>query len=308
MKTIKYISILVLSACMVALFSCTEDEIVKKGTPGDGHTLRIELTTDANREVSPLSKASANDPQEKVTDLNILIYENGTLVENESQYIDSGTALSDLSELSTKEDKASTPFTLTDIEPGDKVVYVVANAGQSLINSNDVATEDGLKNKKFTMNGVRPQFVMFAEGQSFNVANNPSITSSLKRIYAMVTVKMAFNKLNSNIKIIPQSVQLKHIPTSGLLGIDNKIQNESECLIDGEMIEKGSNANFLLEDHSSATPLFLYENRQPNGWYNGDERSKTPKDFGEAITMPDIIKTDRKCSYIEIQAKYIKKQ
>ena len=53
MKTIKYISILVLSACMAALSSCAEEDIVKKGTPGDGHTLLIELTADANREISP---------------------------------------------------------------------------------------------------------------------------------------------------------------------------------------------------------------------------------------------------------------
>lgn len=314
MKTIKYISILVLSACMVALFSCTEDEIVKKGTLGDGHTLRIELTTDANREVSPLSKASADDPQEKVTDLNILIYENGTLVENESQYINSGAALSDLSELSTKEDKASTPFTLTDIEPGDKVVYVVANAGQSLINSNDVATEDGLKNKKFTMNGVRPQFVMFAEGQSFNVANNPSITSSLKRIYAMVTVKMNVNT-NSNVQIIPQSVQLKNIPLTGRLSDKggeleegNKVElNDGSESTDGEILKREDYDGLLSLKHENATPLFLYENRQKPGKNNGDERTKTPWYFSdEAITMPEIIKTDKRCSYIEIKANCIK--
>lgn len=293
---------------MIALFSCTEDEIVKKGTPGDGHTLRIELTADANRVVSPLSKASADDPQEKVTDLNILIYdENGELVENESQYISNGEkALLDLSEVSTNDKKASTHFTLTDIEPGDKVVYVVANAGQLIKKDNDIKTEEGLKNKKFTMDGVRPQFVMFAEGKPFNVENSPSITSSLKRIYAMVTVSMVFKDLNTDIQIIPKSVQLKHIPTTGQLKNNNMIQNENECLIDGEKIEKGSNERFLLEKHSFATPLFLYENRQPEGFYNQDERSKTPKGFGEAITMPDIIKSDRKCSYIEIQARYIK--
>ncbi|MCD7849393.1 MAG: hypothetical protein LUH63_06415 [Parabacteroides sp.] len=319
MKTIKYIFILVLSACMVALFSCTEDEIVKKGTPGDGHTLRIELTTDANRVVSPLSKASADDPQEKVTDLNILIYdENGTLIENESQYINSGKALSDLSELSTKNDKASTPFTLTDIEPGDKVVYVVANAGESFVNENAVSTEEGLKNYTFG-NGDVPRLVMFAEGRSFNVANNPSITSSLKRIYSMVTVKMEFDKnFNKNVQIIPQSVQLKHIPLNGRLSeLDGSLENGNKIIngggsetADGALLGKGKNEDFLLEDHASAMPLFMYENRQPQGKYNdgnyNDERSKTPADFNEATPQAKVIETDKKCSYLEIKAQYIK--
>ncbi len=308
MKTIKYISILVLSACMAALSSCAEEDIVKKGTPGDGHTLLIELTADANREISPLSKASADDPQEKVTDLNILIYQNGSIVENESQYITSGEILTKLSQPSTTGNNASAPFTLTDIEPGAKVVYVVANAGKSLINDAGAATADNLRNYKFGMNGVKPQFVMFAEGQSFDVSSNASITSSLKRIYSMVTVKMEFDsKFNKNIQIIPQSVQLKHIPTTGQLKENNMINSSSECLIDGEKIEKGSSdAHFLLEDHSSATPLFLYENRQPKGKNMGDERTKTPAGISQATAMSEIIKTDRKCSYIEIVAQYIK--
>jgi len=308
MKTIKYISILVLSACMAALSSCAEEDIVKKGTPGDGHTLLIELTADANREISPLSKASADDPQEKVTDLNILIYQNGSIVENESQYITSGEILTKLSQPSTTGNNASAPFTLTDIEPGAKVVYVVANAGKSLINDAGAATADNLKDYKFDMNGDKPQFVMFAEGQSFDVSSNASITSSLKRIYSMVTVKMEFDsKFNKNIQIIPQSVQLKHIPTTGQLKENNMINSSSECLIDGEKIEKGSSdAHFLLEDHSSATPLFLYENRQPKGKNMGDERTKTPAGISQATAMSEIIKTDRKCSYIEIVAQYIK--
>lgn len=306
MKTIKYISILVLSACMAALSSCAEEDIVKKGTPGDGHTLLIELTADANREISPLSKASADDPQEKVTDLNILIYQNGSIIEKESQYITSGEILTKLSQPSTTGNNASAPFTLTDIEPGAKVVYVVANAGKSLINDAGAATADNLKNYKFGMNGNKPQFVMFAEGQSFDVSSNASITSSLKRIYSMVTVKMEFDNLSSSIQIIPQSLQLKHIPVTGQLKENNKISSEQECLIDGEKIEKGNSGNFLLEEHSSATPLFLYENRQPEGKYLNDERTKTPAGFPEATAMSDIIKTDRKCSYIEIVAKYIK--
>lgn len=306
MKTIKYISILVLSACMAALSSCAEEDIVKKGTPGDGHTLLIELTADANREISPLSKASADDPQEKVTDLNILIYQNGSIIEKESQYITSGEILTKLSQPSTTKNNASAPFTLTDIEPGAKVVYVVANAGKSLINDAGAATADNLKNYKFGMNGNKPQFVMFAEGQSFDVSSNASITSSLKRIYSMVTVKMKFDNLSSSIQIIPLSLQLKHIPVTGQLKENNKISSEQECLIDGEKIEKGNSGNFLLEKHSSATPLFLYENRQPEGKYLNDERTKTPAGFPEATAMSDIIKTDRKCSYIEIVAKYIK--
>ena len=308
MKTIKYISILVLSACMAALSSCTEEDIVKKGTPGDGHTLKIELTADANRVVSPLSKASAEDPSEKVTDLNILIYQNGNLVQNESEYVTSGDILTKLSQPSTTGNNASAPFTLTDIEPGAKMVYVVANAGGSLINNSEVATETGLKAYRLGLNGLNPQFVMFAEGQSFDVSGNASITSSLKRIYSMVTVKMDLSTLNKDVQIIPQSVQLKHIPATGLLGSDNKIQDGVvSCVINGKKIEKGnSDNNFLLEDHTLATPLFLYENRQPQGHFNTDERSKTPASFPEATTMADIIKTDRTCSYIEIQAKYIK--
>lgn len=315
MKTIKYISILVLSACMAALSSCTEEDIVKKGTPGDGHTLKIELTADANRVVSPLSKASAEDPSERVTDLNILIYQDGTLVQNESEYVMSGDILTELSQPSTTGNNASAPFTLTDIEPGAKMVYVVANAGASLINNSEVATETGLKAYRLGLNGLNPQFVMFAEGQSFDVSGNASITSSLKRIYSMVTVKMDLSTLNKDVQIIPQSVQLKNIPLTGRLSDlggtleqGNKVTaNDGSESKDGEMLKRGSNESFLTVDHSSATPLFLYENRQQQGKNNGDERTKTPWYFSdEAISMPEIIKTDKMCSYIEIQAKCIK--
>lgn len=309
MKTIKYISILVLSACMAALSSCAEDEIVKKGTPGDGHTLRLELTADANRVISPLSKANAEDA-ETIQDLTLLIYDAQTneLIRNESKYISSGTELTDLSKVSTETEKASATFTFTDIEPGNKVAYVVANAGNLLSNSTlDISTEDALKNCKFGLkDDVNPQFVMFADGQSFNVEGSATINSSLKRIYAMVTVQMEFTGMNEGVRVVPQSVQLKHIPTGGSLGVGNKIQSDNECLIDGEKIAKGSNDRFLAEGHAGATPLFMYENIQPDGTNAGDERTKTPYGITATDNIISIIEQDRKCSYIELVADYYK--
>lgn len=293
----------------LGLISCSEEELEKREASGDGKHLQITISTTPSRVSTPMTKATKEDT-ERVNDLSVLIYDNsGNLIQEESKYYSTNgdnEGLSDLSEESTDGNDVSHTYTIP-IEPGDKKVYLLANAGDV---RNVLGTEESVKKYSVGLNGLDPQLVMFAEGQSFNVGNgNSQVSARLVRIYSMLTVQVNTGNLNSGVVITPLSLQLKHIPNQGYVTAPNKIgSNSVECVEEGTIIEAGNSSDFLKEGHDQAIPLFLYENMQGNGNNTGvhkdDESYKTPPTITEATKDREISGKDRTCSYIELIAKY----
>lgn len=305
MKTIKYIfAIICLFSFVGGAFSSCTDEIEKKDNAGTGiaNSLQLQLTIPDNEEIAPMSK-SAQSESEGVNDLSILIYkvQDGSLAEH--FYYSAGQ----LQGLTT--DEKFIKISLTQIAPGQKRVYLIANIGsESAYNTlwGQVGTEDALKAYSVGLNGTKPAMLLAAQGeQDFDAQTGAQVSASLKRIYSMITVKVVRN-LKDGLVINPKSVQLKHVPETGFLFKDNKIEQSNQCVIEGEKIERTSGAtDFLTGEHSTAPALYMFENRQPDGSNAGDQTTKTPAGL-KPDALIESIKTDRKCSYIEVVADYLK--
>lgn len=175
------------------------------------------------------------------------------------------------------------------------------------------------------------------------------VTVAMKRTAAMITLAMDGTGLYENIEISVDSVVLRNVPKSCTLGMDNKPTSHSEISEYGDMMggvlfrsdvnligTKRKNLDVYKDDsrfqtfigghYTSITegdfsnvsstfvqPLFLFENKQPDGTSEGDnngndEAHKRPNDC--VINNEDydgsIADYNKKgvCSYIEVYAKY----
>lgn len=294
----------------ISLFSCSEDELVKKGTPGDGETLQITISSTPSRVADPMTKAATKADTEKVTDLNILLYDEstGNLIEEESQYYSGGDAgLSTLSQAGQQ----STTYSLK-AEPGDKSIYLIANAGDVRKDSR-FATKSGLSTLSFhsDLNGDAPALVMSGVGDqvvNVNDASRSQVSASLKRIYSMITVQVV-KDLNNNIQVIPYQLELKNVASKGMFleSAANKIGSSGiSCEEAGGRIGGSETTEILREGHDSAIPLFLYENLQGKGLNIGSlgQSYKTPPAIGTPVKDYEAVKDDKTCSYIELTARY----
>ncbi|WP_293667334.1 DUF4906 domain-containing protein [uncultured Parabacteroides sp.] len=305
MKTIKYIfAIICLFSFVGGVFSSCTDEIEKKDNAGTGiaNSLQLQLTIPDNEEIAPMTKSDQSE-SEGINDLSILIYK----VDDSSLAEHFYYSKDQLQGLTT--DGKYIKIGLTQIASGQKRVYLIANIGnESAYNTlcGQVETENDLKAYSVGLNGTKPAMLLAAQGnQDFDAQTGAQVSASLKRIYSMITVRVVRN-LSNGLVIKPKSVQLKHVPTTGFLFKDNKIENDNQCKIDGEIIERASGAtDFLTGEHTTAPALYMFENRQPVGSNGGDQTTKTPEGLkpGDII---ETIKTDRKCSYIEVTADYLK--
>lgn len=305
MKTIKYIfAIICLFSFIGGVFSSCTDEIEKKDNAGTGiaNSLQLQLTIPDKEEIAPMTKSDQSE-SEGIIDLSILIYNvsDGSLAEHYYYPTDQ------LKGLTT--DEKFIKISLTQIAPGQKKVYLIANIGnESAYNSlcGQVGTENDLKAYSVGLKGTKPEMLLAAQGdKDFDAQTGAKVSASLRRIYSMITVKVVRN-LSDNLVINPKSVQLKHVPTTGYLFKDNKIENESQCKIDGEIIERANGAtDFLTGEHTTAPAMYMFENRQPVGSNGGNQTTKTPAGL-KPDALVETIKTDRKCSYIEVVADYLK--
>lgn len=303
MKTIQYIiSSLIILSFSFLVSSCSDEEI-NNGTPGDGEHVQISLSVPKKAVVSPLTKSATQAESNVVSSLYILVYENNELQNDESQFYSTDTD----GKLKSLSDGKTVNYSLN-IKTGSRKIYLIANADQdgALLNNGTVSTIDALEKVSFGLSDNSPQLVMFAGPYDCNPQSNASIEAQLERIYSMVTVRIE-KKLSEGIDIVPISLQIKNIPDKGRLISPNKIkENEVGCFEDGSIIKDDQGID-LSKEHDSASPFYLYENMQPNGKNieKKDQTKKTPLDY-ELDTPEDIVKQGKKCSYIEVTAKYVK--
>ena len=295
MKAIRYISLLITLSITIFVSSCSDETMYNE--KGDGEHIRISLSIPNKAIVTPLTKSGATqESANEVKSLKILVYKDGQLQENESEVY----SVPD-SKLQSLSDGKAAEYSLK-IKSGDRKVYLIANDNLDL---EDVYTIDKLEAISFINDNNSVRMIMFAGPYECNPKTNPAISASLERIYSMITVKLV-KKLNQDIEIVPISLRIKNIPDRGRLLSPNKIsENEVECVENGASFSD-ENGIDLSGNHPDATPFFLYENMQPDGKnVTNDQTKKTPADF-DLDDTEEAIKTDRKCSYIEIRAKYLK--
>lgn len=285
------------------LISSCSDE-VEQGKRGDGKHIQIALSVPQKAIVMPLTKSGelTQESSNKVSSLDILVYKDGQLQEDESKFING-----DDQKLIALSEGQSVNY-LLDIKSGEsstnnRKVYIIANAEN--LKYTDVGTIDELKALSFATDGVNPELIMVGGEYDCSPTGNALVDAKLTRIYSMVTVKID-NQLdrNKNIEITPISLKLMNVPKNGNLFQENKITSSNESQ-SGYSISNGDGID--LSDHKNAIPFYLYENLQPDGKNaGGGQKDKTPADYDLGTPESVIKSSEKKCSYIEVEALYIK--
>ena len=303
MKTIQYIIASLVMLSLSFLISSCSDE-VEQGKRGDGKHIQIALSVPQKAIVTPLTKSGelTQESSNKVSSLDILVYKDGQLQEDESKFING-----DDQKLTALSEGQSVNY-LLDIKSGEsstnnRKVYIIANAEN--LKYTDVGTIDELKALSFATDGVNPELIMVGGEYDCSPTGNAFVDAKLTRIYSMVTVKID-NQLDpkKKIQITPISLKLMNVPKNGNLFQENKITSSNESQ-PGYSIS--NDAGIDLSDHENAIPFYLYENLQPVGKnVGGEQKDKTPADYDLGTPESVIKSSEKKCSYIEVEALYIK--
>ena len=306
MKTINYLIAILLISSFGVMTSCV-DEIEGK-SEGNSNTIQLTIAAPEDNVVSP-TKSGGMTIDETINDICILIYKNGLLTD-ESVYTTDG-----ISDIQNNASGHTYQIDIEDLE--QRTVYVVANAGNI---KNEWNNESGL-NTEYSLANNKPKCILFAKGKSFNVKDDKSVTASLERIYAKVTVEIN-TKGVSNATITPKSVTLKNVPATGQLQ-ENKIVGTTESvdyISNAGTITFADPINKVSGGHGdNADAFYMYENMQPLGYclkdgkeftgewkstYNGNQAYKTPASMGGATKDPAVVGRNKTCSYIEVVADY----
>lgn len=299
--------------------SACVDEFDKGNKEGDGKSIRLTLRVPDNAIINPMTKA-AQEMSQKVENITVLAYNKRyDLIASKTYNIGADDALN-----------TGGTYTTEAIPVGEGAsgyVFAVANAGDL-----SGISYDDLKKKSFGLNGTSPLPIMCASGDvfpddpktsdpsysfkgiEFDATSNSNISIELVRIYARITVVVKRgDDLSQELTITPQTLKVYNVPQTGTLVGPNLIESSEGSLRDGEMLksvdkdnDKG-NWDYTGNAEKTTDVLYLYENMQPDGYCGKDQTSKTPKSFGEAITNTTQLMTDAKSSFIEVYAKYERK-
>lgn len=292
--------------------ACSEERLGEgKGELQEG--LNISLSVPEKTVVFPMTKAGQEDTK-VVSNLNILIYNRGQMDQQpvKSYYYTTTEEMKGLSADNTATNPVTFNFPLSN---GSYSIRIVANADSDMSNMTCGAVDA----KNFGYKGDGSIYKVMFGASDVTIANGRGhALVSLERIYAMITVQVQ-KSLTDNIDIIPIQVELKHVPATGCLTGKNKIGDN--CLLKEGV--GGTIKSDLSADHSEALPLYMYENRQPEGKCSTKDEAgkeltagtspalgydKTPASFSKPISMADIIATDQVSSYIEVTANYMRDQ
>lgn len=305
----KYIHWFVSFIFILGFVACSEERLRDgKGELQEG--LNLSLNVPETTVVFPMTKAGQEDTR-IVSDLNILIYDSNKKDELpvKNYYYTNVEDMKGLSAGNTSENPVTFNFPLSN---GSYSIRVVANAGSDMSGM----TCENVDAKSFDYKEDGSIYKVMYGADDVTVANGRGQASvSLERIYAMITVQVR-KSLAANIDIVPLTVELKHVPATGCLTGINKIGDN--CLLK----EAGGTLNSdLFADHSAAQPLYMYENKQPEGKCSTKNEAgqnlstttspalgydKTPASFSKPISMAEVIATDKVSSYIEVTANYFR--
>lgn len=369
----RLIYILLIIASVTGLASCKDDLIYDPSGVDDGEAT-VEATLffeNFNPGVLGGSR-SAGDVVKQVENLCVLLYDDagklrysfygtdGNRGSFEALSIDQGgnSSRPDDGETSAESKTPSASIRFAGVPNGYYRIYAVANMGDVAHNSHssDVQTVEGLKNIRLTWttqgagnsvtkNHNHQMLGYFCEDGSAHGFDAPTVRINrkvnlycwLRRAASKVTVAFDATRLNQNVTIYLQSVEIKNVPVSCLLGADNTPLKAAD-VADGEKImysdaadhtawpavTRGRRNTFGLlapgqkhdddsrlpvaQYHTELTPaLYFYENIQGEGKdkrqdADGDGSLDAPGRPGD----PEYIDKDNKPygTYIEVKGFY----
>ena len=296
--------------------SCTDDEIFSTTEIGKGEAL-----VQAKVSFKPFAQGLKGDSRtpgdaiKEIQNLCVLVYDEAGTTLRGSYYYEPGQQASESQYEITEEERAD-----ADADNGKKAedktqhaefklklpygvyrIYAVANMG-------NLATSDIYKDKinkvedlksislSWNANNISANNQMFGYFTVQDVASatdekvvinqaSPTLHAWIKRAASKVTVAFNGANLNENVYITIKSVQIKDIPKTCLLGLENTPDADENLITDGEKIEyKNKNGAFPIITKGGVD---VGGSLNVEGWKtdDGSDKDFDPANYDEATNI-----------------------
>lgn len=298
--------------------SCTDDEIFSSTEIGEGEALvQAEVSFKPFAQGLKGDSRTPGDAIKEIQNLCVLVYnvtETGTELRN-SYYYTEGTQPSEneykITEVDRKDadaDNGKKAENQTDhaefklkLPYGTYKIYAVANMGNLATNNtykDQINNVEDLKSIPLSWNAsdVGSNNQMFGHFTVKDAASTsdemvvvnkttPALHAWIKRAASKVTVAFNGANLNENVYITIKSVQIKDIPKTCLLGLENTPDADENLITDGEKIEyKNKNGAFPIITKGGVD---VGGSLNVEGWKtdDGSDKDFDPANYDEATNI-----------------------
>lgn len=277
---------------LLLLAGCRKSEFDTPGIPGD---VKLSINFGKYQDgsissfsqvpggVSAFSLAQDGANSDAISDLNLFIFDPSGNLLNQSYYTSVGSGVN------------------INTTSGQRNICAVANYGTQITGITKLSDLTALiasaptpsamvnANKNFIMSKQTGQITIPAPSTPGGTVTMDPIL--LDRLTAKVTVTFDKSGLNSDVTITPLKIAVRQVANSCSLFAANIPTATSQIAFNGDSLV--NNSGIVSTSHSTAVPLYLYENVQGANGTTTDQTQKTPASG-----------KDKLCSYLEITANY----
>lgn len=276
----KTLAILLLSVLVLA--GCRKSEFDKPGVPGDV-ALSVNFNKHEDGTIKQFSLAQDGANSDAISDLNLFVFDPSGNLLNQAYYTTVGSGVS------------------INTSSGQRNICAVANYGSQITGVTKLTDLTGKLtsaptpsqmvngSKNFVMTKQTGQITIPAPATPGGPVSIDPIL--LDRLTAKVTVTFDKSDLNAGVIITPLKIALRQVTNTCNLFTTNKATANNQVIFKGDSLLSAT--EIVSTNHTTAIPLYLYENMQGVNGTNTNQTLKTP--------APG---TSGYCSYLEITANY----
>lgn len=262
--------------------ACQDDTVDFEKPEETSVRLALKLIHDEETTIDTRAISQGGVNENGISDLNILIFDVSGNLLNQQYYTGS---------------TSSVTITTTS---GQRNVVAIANIGTSLNTITTLAGLNALYTQASSPSGMlnASKNLVMAKQTGVITIPAPAVqggavtipTIYLNRLAAKITTTFSYS-LNAGVTIKPLKITLCQVPNICYYLNDNVPSSSAQILARGDSLYNV--AGIISADHTSAIPLYMYENKQGNNGTNTAQSQKTPATGKSGF-----------CTYLEVTASY----
>lgn len=276
-------SYLILLPLILFTAGCRTDEIKPDIPAGQNVTLSLQIARNNETPVSSRAIAQNGANANGISDLNLFIFDvNGSLLKQ--QYYTGTITSVTISTSSGQRNIVAVANTATNINTVTKLSELQALFAQA-------SSPSGMLNASlnFVMTNQTGIITIPAPATPGGPVTVPTLY--LNRLCAKITTTFSYN-LNAGVSVTPTKITLCQVPLTCPYLSDNVPTSTAQILARGDSLYNSGNI-ITSTDHSTAIPLYMYENKQGSNGSNTAQSQKTPAAGKTGL-----------CTYLEVTANY----
>lgn len=276
-------TLLTILLTVAVLTGCRKSDFDKPGVPGDVK-LSVLFGKHEDGAIKQFSLAEGGANSDAISDLNLFVFDPSGALLNQGYYTTIGAGVS------------------INTTSGQRNICAVANYGSQITGITKLSDLTALYASAATpseMINSAKNFIMTKQTGQITIPapSTPGGPVSLDpilldRLTAKVTLTMDKSDLNAGVVITPVKVALRQVANTCNLFTSNIPTATSQVIFKGDSTVSAT--EIISTDHTTAIPLYLYENMQGVNGTTTDQTQKTPAAGKAGI-----------CSYLEITANYV---